>query len=375
MDCSICFDSLSSGTTAAVKCACRYAVHTQHDLIKLHLGDSDESRDVKVEKLLDISRKIHSLTLKRDQGSLRVIFEDILQIVSGCDINDENTAKLLRILSKELRGLNERLDQSRTVAELNDKIASLSDLLATFDAHKKKEIGKLKLDHTKQLARISAEEVHLRHSYEKSLADNAKVKKDHSLHITMKDDRLAQMERNESRLRGLLSDSETAQNRFKSNITEWKRKYDKLQKKKDERGNGGEKGGSDSASNNVTPSTCTSKAIHIDSSDAEVESPIAQNKLKRTNKRKSDDVLILPPDDDVDLALDEPLPSFAVKKRATGAGVTQGPVSGPKKGPKVLSISRNTLKQPTHSAIPSNSLLALGPKMHKKIPTHPPYKR
>lgn len=338
---------------------------------------------MKVEKLAEISRKIHALSLRRDQGALRVIHDDILHVVTGCDVNDEGTAKLLRILSKELRGLNERLDQSRVVADLSDKIASLSELINSFEAQKKKDVARLKLEHTKQLSRMSAEEVHLRQSYEKALADNGKLHKDYSLNITMKDDRLTQLEKNERRLRVLLSDSETTQNKFKSNITEWKRKYDKLQRSKGEKS---EKKAKNTMDSTATPPSREKEKkdapINIDSSDAEMDTPttssVSYKSLNKhpnsnTNKRKSDEVLILPPSDDVDLALDEPLPSFAVKKRATTHNNTSGP--------KVLSISRDKLKPlkahnaATYTAIPSNSLLALGPKTHKKIPAYPPHKR
>ncbi|TIA86119.1 hypothetical protein E3P99_03779 [Wallemia hederae] len=428
MDCSICFDKLSEGATAAVKCghvyhlaciqkwlqhthshkhcpSCRQPIQTQNDLTKLHLGDSDSSRDVKVDKVIELSRRIHEISKRREAASLKVVFEDAVEVVTGCIADDDGTTRLLKVLSKELRGLNERVDQSVVVAHLNDKIDSLTQTCNGMEAQKKKEIGKLKLDHTRQVARMSQDEHELRQKYEKALADNSKLGKDYSMNITVKDARISQIESNERRLKSRLQESEAQLNRYKANISEWKRKYEKLQRS----GGGGGGGGSSSktttppskdkekekvkqkqTNNKVRRYTLSSSdtedvSMDIDSDNNVPSSTIPPGVVNRIAsgsraKRKSDEVQILPPSDDVDLALDEPLPSFAVKKVRSSTSVRDSTgrnvSSSAQVGPKVHSYSRNKLNTPINTTIPSNSLLALGPKSHNKlIPSQPIRKR
>ena len=105
----------------------------------MHLSEDggDSGQDANVEKLLDISKKVHALSLRQDLNRLRVTFDDVVQVISASDVSDEQTQKLLKVLSKELRGLKERLDQSATVEELKEKIKTLSHSLNHFETGKK----------------------------------------------------------------------------------------------------------------------------------------------------------------------------------------------------------------------------------------------
>ena len=76
-------------------------------------------------------------------------------------------------------------------------------------------------------------------------------------------------------------------------------------------------------------------------------------------KRKSDETLhILPPSDDIDDALDEPLPSFANPRKRMQTSKSS------------IQLNQRTHKQ-INNNIPSSSLLALGPKLHKRMPKEP----
>lgn len=324
----------------------------------MHLSDDgDSGQDANVEKLLDISKKVHALSLRQDLNRLRVTFDDVVQVISASDVSDEQTQKLLKVLSKELRGLKERLDQSATVEELKEKIKTISHSLNHFEAGKKKELSKIELGHTKMLSRISLEEQHLRDKFEKSLQDNEKLKKDYALTLTKKDARISNLESNERRILSKLSEREAENTKLKMNIVEWKKKYEAKQSQSRQ-----EKTPTKQYAN--TPKE-KPKIDLTYSSDLDMDSPSTSAISIRAHngkKRKSDETLhILPPSDDVDDALDEPLPTFATanKKRATHSN----------NGPKLLSYSHNRLTNTNN--IPSNSLLALGPKIHKRIPKDP----
>ncbi|TIB90018.1 hypothetical protein E3Q06_00564 [Wallemia mellicola] len=390
MECSICYDSLINSTTLAINCghvfharcihtwierfressktpncpSCRYSIGSNKDLIKLHLSDDggDSGQDANVEKLLDISKKVHALSLRQDLNRLRVTFDDVVQVISASDVSDEQTQKLLKVLSKELRGLKERLDQSATVEELKEKIKTLSHSLNYFETGKKKEISKIELGHTKMLSRISLEEQHLRDKFEKSLQDNEKLKKDYALTLTKKDAKISSLESNERRVLSKLSEREAENTKLKMNIVEWKKKYEARQSQSRQEKTPSKQNTSKQHAN--TPKE-KPKIDLTYSSDLDMDSPSTSAISIRAHngkKRKSDETLrILPPSDDVDDALDEPLPSFATanKKRATHSN----------NGPKLLSYSHNRLTNTNN--IPSNSLLALGPKIHKRIPKDP----
>lgn len=137
--------------------------------------------------MTNVAKNIHNLQSKINRDCLKVTLDNVVENIDGSDITDPTIQRVLKVLTKELRQANSRIDQSYHINNLNDKINELKSVIANADSVRRKEISRLEIQHTKSLSRASHEEHQIRNAFEKSQIEIEKLNREFALTLAKKE--------------------------------------------------------------------------------------------------------------------------------------------------------------------------------------------
>ena len=171
--------------------SCREPIKSLSQLIRLHLPGQQEHESLfnsaKAERLTNVAKNIHNLQSKINRDCLKVTLDNVVENIDGSDITDPTIQRVLKVLTKELRQANSRIDQSDHINNLNDKINELKSVIANADSVRRKDISRLEIQHTKSLSRASHEEHQIRNAFEKSQIEIEKLNREFALTLAKKE--------------------------------------------------------------------------------------------------------------------------------------------------------------------------------------------
>lgn len=137
--------------------------------------------------MTNVAKNIHNLQSKINRDCLKVTLDNVVENIDGSDITDPTIQRVLKVLTKELRQANSRIDQSDHINNLNDKINELKSVIANADSVRRKDISRLEIQHTKSLSRASHEEHQIRNAFEKSQIEIEKLNREFALTLAKKE--------------------------------------------------------------------------------------------------------------------------------------------------------------------------------------------